>query len=238
MTPLLAVSGLKVAYGDLVAVQDVSFSVGGGEVFVLLGANGAGKTSILRSISGLLRPVAGKIEASGRSLLSLRPHEVAIAGISHVPEGRRVFAHLSVEENLSVSFLLTRAGTRTRAVARDEVFALFPRLAERRRQAAGTMSGGEQQMLAIGRALMNGPDLLMLDEPSLGLSPLMADLVFERLGVIRERGTSILLVEQNASCLELADRGIMLANGSVVVAGRRSDLEDSDLVRRAYLGEI
>jgi len=236
--PLLAVGGLKVAYGDLVAVHDVSFTVAAGEVFVLLGANGAGKTTVLRTISGLLRPVAGSVAAGGRSLLRLRPHEVALSGISHVPEGRRVFAHLSVEENLSVSFLPPRAAGRSRAGARDEVFELFPRLAERRRQAAGTMSGGEQQMLAIGRALMNGPDLLMLDEPSLGLSPLMADLMFERLGVIRDRGTSILLVEQNAASLELADRGIMLGNGHVVVAGRRADLEDSDLVRRAYLGEL
>ncbi|MBV9555865.1 MAG: ABC transporter ATP-binding protein, partial [Pseudolabrys sp.] len=181
MTTLLGVENLSVAYGDLFAVRDVSFAVEEGSVFVLLGPNGAGKTSILRTISGLLRARGGDIVAQGRSLLGLAPNQVARAGIAHVPEGRRVFPHLTVEENLVVSYLAARATT-SMADGLAAVYALFPRLAERRKQAGGTLSGGEQQMLAIGRALMNFPKLLMLDEPSLGLSPVLADLVFERLG--------------------------------------------------------
>ena len=232
---LLAVDKLSVAYGDLFAVREVSFSVEEGMVFVLLGANGAGKTSILRSISGLIPARAGSVEASGKSVLGLSPHQVARAGISHVPEGRRIFPHLTVEENLIVSYLSSRAPMPS-AEALAAVYALFPRLAERRRQAGGTLSGGEQQMLAIGRAMMNFPKLLMLDEPSLGLSPVLAELVFERLADIQRQGTTILLVEQNATCLELATRGIILANGHVVLAGDRHQLQDSDFVRRAYLG--
>jgi branched-chain amino acid transport system ATP-binding protein len=232
---LLAVDKLSVAYGDLFAVREVSFSVDEGIVFVLLGANGAGKTSILRSISGLIPARGGSVTALGKSVVGLSPHEVARAGISHVPEGRRIFPNLTVEDNLIVSYLPARAPVGT-AEALAAVYALFPRLAERRRQAGGTLSGGEQQMLAIGRAMMNFPKLLMLDEPSLGLSPVLAELVFERLAEIQRQGTTILLVEQNATCLELATRGIILANGHVVLAGDRDALQDSDFVRRAYLG--
>jgi branched-chain amino acid transport system ATP-binding protein len=231
---LLAVENLNVSYGDLSAVRDVSFVVDTGAVFVLLGANGAGKTSILRAISGLAR-ARGAITVEGRSIGGLSPHQVARAGISHVPEGRRIFPHLTVDENLVVSFLADRASVkRTEGLA--SVYALFPRLAERRLQAGGTLSGGEQQMLAIGRAMMNFPKLLMLDEPSLGLSPLLAELVFERLSEIQRQGTTILLVEQNATCLEMATRGIILANGCVALAGDRHALADSEFVRRAYLG--
>jgi branched-chain amino acid transport system ATP-binding protein len=232
---LLAVDKLSVAYGDLFAVREVSFTVDEGIVFVLLGANGAGKTSILRSISGLIPARGGRVEADGKSVVGLSPHQVARVGISHVPEGRRIFPHLTVEENLIVSFLSARASV-SAAQALAAVYELFPRLAERRRQAGGTLSGGEQQMLAIGRAMMNFPKLLMLDEPSLGLSPVLAELVFERLAEIQRQGTTILLVEQNATCLELATRGIILANGHVVLAGDRHMLQDSDFVRRAYLG--
>jgi branched-chain amino acid transport system ATP-binding protein len=232
---LLAVDQLSVAYGDLYAVREVSFALDEHAVFVLLGANGAGKTSILRAISGLIRSRAGRITADGKSLLGLSPHQVARAGIAHVPEGRRIFPHLSVEENLAVSFLAARAPVRV-ADALAAVFALFPRLAERRRQAGGTLSGGEQQMLAIGRAMMNFPRLLMLDEPSLGLSPVLAELVFERLAEISRQGTTILLVEQNATCLEMATRGVILANGRVLLSGDRQALADSEFVRRAYLG--
>jgi branched-chain amino acid transport system ATP-binding protein len=232
---LLAVDKLSVAYGDLFAVREVSFSVDEGIVFVLLGANGAGKTSILRSISGLIPARGGSVMALGKSVVGLSPHEVARAGISHVPEGRRIFPNLTVEDNLIVSYLPARAPVGA-ADALAAVYALFPRLAERRRQAGGTLSGGEQQMLAIGRAMMNFPKLLMLDEPSLGLSPVLAELVFERLAEIQRQGTTILLVEQNATCLELATRGIILANGHVVLAGDRDALQDSDFVRRAYLG--
>ena len=229
----LAIANLSVAYGDMVAVRDVSFSFDAGEVFVLLGANGAGKTSILRCISGLVPARSGTTVSGDRSLNGLSPHQVARAGISHVPEGRRIFPNLTVEENLTVSFI--RRGDDRNTVL-DAVYALFPRLAERRRQFGGTLSGGEQQMLAIGRALMNSPTLLMLDEPSLGLSPLLADLVFERLAAINAQGTTILLVEQNATCLELATHGIILQNGRVLLAGNRASLQDSDFVRRAYLG--
>ena len=232
---MLDIEGLSVAYGDLFAVREVSFAVEEGDVFVLLGANGAGKTSILRAISGLLPARGGTISAGGRNLSGLAPHQVAQAGISHVPEGRRVFPHLSVEENLIVSYLAGRAPMPSQD-AMAAVYALFPRLAERRRQHGGTLSGGEQQMLAIGRAMMNFPKLLMLDEPSLGLSPVLAELVFERLAEIQRHGTTILLVEQNATCLELATRGIILANGKVALAGDRPALEDSEFVRRAYLG--
>ena len=231
---LLGVEGLNVAYGDLSAVHDVSFTVDAGAVFVLLGANGAGKTSILRAISGLAR-ARGTITVEGRIIGGLPPHQVARAGISHVPEGRRIFPHLTVEENLIVSFLSDRAPVK-RADGLASVYALFPRLSERRRQAGGTLSGGEQQMLAIGRAMMNFPKLLMLDEPSLGLSPLLAELVFERLTEIRRQGTTILLVEQNATCLEMATRGIILVNGRIALAGDRQALADSEFVRRAYLG--
>jgi branched-chain amino acid transport system ATP-binding protein len=158
---------------------------------------------------------------------------VARAGVAHVPEGRRIFPNLTVEENLTVSFIRREDD---RSAVLDAVYALFPRLAERRRQFGGTLSGGEQQMLAIGRAMMNSPSLLMLDEPSLGLSPLLADLVFERLAAINARGTTILLVEQNATCLELAKHGVILQNGRVLLAGDRAALQDSEFVRRAYLG--
>ncbi|HVC60661.1 MAG TPA: ABC transporter ATP-binding protein [Acetobacteraceae bacterium] len=232
---LLSVERLSVAYGDMLAVHDVSFAFDAGEVFVLLGANGAGKTSILRCISGLVPARSGGIALAGRSLKGKRPHEVARAGIAHVPEGRRVFPNLSVEENLIVSFIRNRTKD-TLATALDAVYEFFPRLRERRRQLGGTLSGGEQQMLAIGRALMNFPGLLMLDEPSLGLSPVMADLVFERLATIRALGTTILLVEQNATCLELATHGVILQNGRVLMGGERAALQDSEFVRRAYLG--
>jgi branched-chain amino acid transport system ATP-binding protein len=229
----LAITNLSVAYGDAIAVRNVSVALEAGEMFVLLGANGAGKTSILRCISGLVRARSGSIRSNNHSLDGLRPNQVARAGISHVPEGRHIFANLTVEENLVVSFIRRHD---TRAAVLDAVYALFPRLAERRRQRGGTLSGGEQQMLAIGRALMNSPMLLMLDEPSLGLSPVLADLVFERLAAINAQGTTILLVEQNATSLELATRGVILQNGQVLLGGDRTTLQDSDFVRRAYLG--
>jgi len=232
---LLEVSDLQIAYGDFLAVHGVSLSVQQGEVFVLLGANGAGKTSILRCISGLVAPRAGEVSSEGHSLLGLRPHEIAERGIAHVPEGRRVFPNLTVEENLTVSYLRHR-NSASLPQAIDAVYEMFPRLAERRTQHAATMSGGEQQMLAIGRALMNAPKLLMLDEPSLGLSPVMTELVFDRLALISRSGMAILLVEQNAICLDLATRGLVLTTGEVVLSGDRAALADSGFVRRAYLG--
>jgi branched-chain amino acid transport system ATP-binding protein len=231
---LLQIDDLHVSHGDLKAVHGVSLTVEENETFVLLGSNGAGKTSLLRTVSGLIVPRSGAIVFGEKSLIGLSPHQVAAEGVSHVPEGRRVFVNLTVEENLNVSFIRSR-NARTVTQARDDVYELFPRLAERRRQAAGTMSGGEQQMLAIGRALMNSPRLLMLDEPSLGLSPLVCEVVFERLDAIRKRGVSLLLVEQNASSLELATRGLVLENGVVVLESDRATLESSDFVRKAYL---
>ena len=232
---LLAIDGLSIAYGDSIAVHDVSFNVEAGDIVALLGANGSGKTSILRCISGQVPRRSGKIVSLGHSLVGLKPHEVAAAGVAHVPEGRHVFPNLTAEENLNVSFIKARSGISI-AQARTTVYDLFPRLAERRDQNAGTMSGGEQQMLAIGRGLMNFPKLLMLDEPSLGLSPLVTEQVFEKLAAIRDAGTTLLLVEQNAIALEIATRGIVLANGRIMLTGSREDLEDSDFVRRAYLG--
>jgi branched-chain amino acid transport system ATP-binding protein len=232
---LLTLEKLSVAYGDLFAVRDVSFTVTEGTVFVLLGPNGAGKTSILRSISGLVPTRSGVVSTDGNRLTGMKPHQVARAGISHVPEGRRIFPHLSVEENLLVSYLRERSPVQI-AEAFAAVYELFPRLAERRRQAGGTLSGGEQQMLAIGRAMMNFPKLLMLDEPSLGLSPILAELVFERLAQVQRQGTTVLLVEQNATCLEMATGGIILTEGRIVLAGDQHTLQDSDFVRRAYLG--
>jgi len=232
---LLAVEGLKVGYGDLIAVRDVSFSVKAGEIFVLLGANGSGKTTTLRTISGLIRPMAGRIALEGKELGAIKPHAVARLGISHVPEGRRIFPNLSVDDNLTVSYLPNRTDRSLRAVL-DEIYELFPRLSERHKQMAGTMSGGEQQMLAIGRALMNCPKLLMLDEPSLGLSPVMTDLVFERLQVISRQGLTILLVEQNAAAIDLATSGVVLSNGVVSMSGDREALSSTQYIQRAYLG--
>jgi len=232
---LLAVEGLKVGYGDLIAVRDVSFSVKAGEIFVLLGANGSGKTTTLRTISGLIRPIAGRIALEGKELGAIKPHAVARLGISHVPEGRRIFPNLSVDDNLTVSYLPNRTDRSLRAVL-DEIYELFPRLSERHKQMAGTMSGGEQQMLAIGRALMNCPKLLMLDEPSLGLSPVMTDLVFERLQVISRQGLTILLVEQNAAAIDLATSGVVLSNGVVSMSGDREALSSTQYIQRAYLG--
>jgi branched-chain amino acid transport system ATP-binding protein len=231
----LAVENLSVTYGDMIAVHEVSFAVEEGAVFVLLGANGAGKTSVLRAISGLVPSRGGQVVGLGRTLSGLKPHQVARAGVSHVPEGRHIFPTMSVEDNLVVSFIQKRT-TATLDDALSSIYQLFPRLTERRRQIAGTLSGGEQQMLAIGRAMMNFPKLLMLDEPSLGLSPLLTELVFERLGEIRRQGMTILLVEQNATCIEIATHGVVLANGRVVLSGDSQTLQDSDFVRRAYLG--
>jgi branched-chain amino acid transport system ATP-binding protein len=232
---LLTIEDLYVAYGDLPAVRGVSLTVEENEIFVLLGANGAGKTSLLRSISGLVAPKSGNIRFDGSCLMGRKPHEVAAAGVAHVPEGRRVFANLTVDENLTVSFIKARTKA-SLAAARDDVYGLFPRLADRRRQTAGRLSGCEQQMLAIGRALMNFPRLLMLDEPSLGLSPVDCDLVFERLDAIRRLGGSLLLVEQNASSLDLATRGLVLENGAAVLTSDPATLKQSDFVRRSYPG--
>jgi branched-chain amino acid transport system ATP-binding protein len=232
---LLSVRDLAVSYGDVPAVRGVSFEVTAEDTFVLLGANGAGKTSILRSICGLVIPAQGRILVEAADVTGLRPYQIARRGVSHVPEGRRIFGNLTVEDNLKVAYIGARADVMIGGAC-EHVYELFPRLAERRRQLAGTLSGGEQQMVAIGRALMNFPSLLMLDEPSLGLSPLVTEQVFDRLVVIRKRGIAILLVEQNAAAIDIATRGMILQNGSCLRTGDRTSLEQSDFVRRAYLG--
>ena len=232
---LLELSDVEVRYGGIRALKGLSVSVEAGEVVALLGANGAGKTTTLRTISGLLRPSAGNIHFDGRSITGLPAHEIVALGISHVPEGRRIFPQMSVLENLQMGAYQRRGSLQ---VDISRIFELFPVLDERSKQTGGTLSGGEQQMLAIGRALMSRPRLLLLDEPSMGLAPKIIKQIFEIIRDIRESGTTVLLVEQNAvQALELADRGYVLEVGTVVIADSAASLLRDDRVRAAYLGE-
>ena len=235
-SPLLEVRDLHVAYGKIEAVRGVSFSVRSGEVATLIGSNGAGKTTTLRTVSGLLRPAAGAVFFEGERLDGRPAHEIVERGIAQVPEGRRVFPRMTVGENLELG-AFTRRGHRLDAEL-SRVYDVFPVLAERVDQPAGTLSGGEQQMLAIGRALMSGPRLLMLDEPSMGLSPIMMERIFGTLADLKQAGTTLLLVEQNAqAALTLADTGYVLESGELVLSGTAHELMDDDRVRKAYLGE-
>jgi branched-chain amino acid transport system ATP-binding protein len=233
---VLRLDGLDVYYGQIRALKDVSLEVRSGEIVALLGNNGAGKTTTLKTISGLLAPRQGTIHLEDRLLTGTAPHDVVGRGIGHVPEGRRIFNRLTVRENLIMgAFLRTDAG-----IADDlqRVFTLFPRLQERITQVAGTLSGGEQQMLAIGRALMGRPRLLLLDEPSMGLAPVLVEQIFDTIGAVNRQGTTILLVEQNAAmALSIAHRGYVLETGSVVLSGTAAELSENAEVRRAYLGE-
>ena len=235
--PLLEVRGLKVRYGVIEALHGVDLAVARGEIVTVIGANGAGKTTLLKTISGLVPATEGAIVYDGAcELTSLKPHQVVARGISHVPEGRRIFQNLTVRENLRLGAYLRRDH---QAIERQlgEIFSLFPRLKERLAQNAGTLSGGEQQMLAMARALMAAPTLLLLDEPSLGLAPKLVRSIFEIIRVIRSRGTTLLLVEQNARmALEAADRAYVLETGSVALAGAAKDLADDERVQRVYLG--
>jgi branched-chain amino acid transport system ATP-binding protein len=227
---------VEAAYGPIAALRGLELEVREGELICLLGANGAGKTSTLRAISGLLRPRAGRIVFGGREIQGREPADILQLGIAHCPEGRRVFPYLTVEENLAMGAYARRD---RRAVAGDleEVVRHFPILSERRRQAAGTLSGGEQQMLAIARALMARPRLILFDEPSLGLAPATVERTFQIIADIRRRGTTVLMVEQNAGlALRMADRGYVMETGRVVLEGRAADLLGNDHVRRAYLG--
>ncbi len=233
---LLELSGIDVAYGDLPALQGVDLVVEAGETLSVIGANGAGKTTMLRTISGLLRPRHGAVRFEGERIDRLPCHRVVERGVVHVPEGRKVFPSLTVRENLELGSY-TRVAKARRADSLERVFTLFPRLRERVAQAAGTLSGGEQQMLAIGRALMALPKLLMLDEPSLGLAPLIVQEIFTIIGEINRAGVTVLLVEQNTrQALALAGRGYVLENGRVVLSGAGRDLLDNEHVQRAYLG--
>jgi len=233
---LLELAGVDVAYGDLPALQSVDLVVEAGETLSVVGANGAGKTTMLRTISGLLHPRGGEVRFDGERIDRLPCHQVVERGVVHVPEGRKVFPSLAVRENLELGSYTARARV-DRARTLERVMALFPRLAERSRQPAGTMSGGEQQMLAIGRALMALPRLLMLDEPSLGLAPRVVREIFDIMVEINRSGTALLLVEQNTrQALALSRRGYVLENGQVVLEGSGGDLLDNEHVRRAYLG--
>ncbi len=233
---MLEVQGLDAAYGEVAALRGVELAVGEGESVAVIGANGAGKSTLLRTISGLLRPRRGAIVFDGARLDRLPAYEIAALGIAHVPEGRRVLPEMTVEENLELGAYLPRPkASRRQTLA--WVYEIFPRLAERRRQRAGTLSGGEQQMLAIGRGLMLRPRLLMLDEPSLGLAPLVVEVTFEKIAEIRGQGIGILLVEQNVRrALGLADRGYVLEGGRVVLQGPSRALLEEPHVKVAYLG--
>jgi branched-chain amino acid transport system ATP-binding protein len=233
---VLRLDGLQVYYGEIHALKGVSLEVQRGEIVTLLGNNGAGKTTTLKTISGLLAPRQGRVELEGRPLTGLAPHAIVGLGIGHVPEGRRIFNRLTVRENLLMgAFLRSDAGIEGDL---QRVFTLFPRLKERIAQVAGTLSGGEQQMLAIGRALMARPRLLLLDEPSMGLAPVLVEQIFETIGEVNRQGTTILLVEQNAAmALSIAHRGYVLETGAVVLTGTAASLGDNPDVRRAYLGE-
>jgi len=235
MSALLRLEGVEAGYGDLVAVRDVSLEVRPGEVVALIGSNGAGKTTTLRAVTGLLPVRRGRVEFEGERLDGLGPAQVVARGIAHVPEARQLFPSMTVRENLELG--AGRRARHARAEGLDLVFALFPRLRERHAQLAGTLSGGEQQMCAIGRGLMAAPKLLLLDEPSLGLAPVTVKLIFENLRAINARGTTVLLVEQNvARALELSHRGYVIENGRIALAGTRAELAQSGHVRQAYLG--
>lgn len=233
---LLTVEHLNVYYGSIHALRDVSFTVAKGEIVTLIGANGAGKSTTLRALSGVVRPSSGSIVHDGKSIAGLPSHRIARLGIAHVPEGRGVFANMSVRENLEMGGY-ARSSRKEVEESVQRVFALFPRLAERAGQIAGTLSGGEQQMLALGRGLVQRPDLMLLDEPSMGLSPVLVSEIFRMIGEINRAGTTILLVEQNASmALAVADRAYVLEAGEIVLAGKASALLEDPKVRAAYLG--
>jgi branched-chain amino acid transport system ATP-binding protein len=233
---VLTLSAVSASYGSVPAIGDISIDVGEGEAVGLLGANGAGKSTTLRAISGLMRLTAGTISFLGTNIAALPPYKVAELGIAHVPEGRQVFPEMTVQENLEIGAYVPRAKA-DRGRTLELVFSIFPVLAERRRQLAGTMSGGEQQMLAVGRGLMLKPRLLMLDEPSLGLAPVMTDITFQKIQEIHAMGTAILLVEQNvARALTLVQRAYVLESGRIIMRGSSADLANNKQVQAAYLG--
>jgi len=237
VTALLEVEDLRVSYGKIEAVKGISFTVNQGEVTTLIGTNGAGKTTTLRTLSGLLKPTAGKITFDGQPLNAVPAHKIVSLGLAHSPEGRHIFPRMTIEENLLLGAFLRKD---TPGITEDieRAYTLFPILGERRKQAAGTLSGGEQQMLAMGRALMSRPKLLMLDEPSMGLSPLMMQKIMATIVELKAAGTTVLLVEQNAqAALSLSDQGYVMEIGRIVLTGTGADLLHDESVRKAYLGE-
>ena len=232
---MLKVTNMNVYYGNIYAIKDVNFHVEEGEIVTLIGANGAGKSTILKTISGLLRSKTGSITFAGEDVGNMASHAIVKRGLAQVPEGRRVFLQMSVQENLEMGHYTQPSGTMQERM--EQVFVKFPRLLERRKQVAGTLSGGEQQMLAMGRAMMSRPRLLMLDEPSMGLAPLLVEQIFEIIRELNKAGTTILLVEQNAHmALTVADRGYVLETGRIVLTDSAKSLLENDAVRKAYLG--
>jgi branched-chain amino acid transport system ATP-binding protein len=233
---MLKIENLEVAYGNIKAIKGISLEVNQGEIVTLIGSNGAGKSTTLRAISGILKPRGGSITFNGERIDGVEGHEIVAKGICQSPEGRRIFPRMTVDENLDLGAFL-RNDKAAIAADRERVLELFPRLQERIDQKAGTMSGGEQQMLAVGRALMGSPKLLLLDEPSMGLAPVLVDMIFETIEKINKQGTTILLVEQNAlAALNVADRAYVLESGSIKMSGKAKDLISNDEVTKAYLG--
>jgi len=235
--PLLDVRDLRAGYGAITAVKGITLHVDEGEIVTLIGSNGAGKSTTLRAISGVIRPRGGQVTFAGQRIDRLQPHAIVRLGLSHAPEGRGIFHSLTVYENLLMG-AYTRSDAAELQADLERVYRLFPRLKERLRQPGGTLSGGEQQMLAIGRALMARPRLLLLDEPSMGLSPVLVETIFETIQSIRREGATVLLVEQNAlMALEIADRAYVIESGEITLSGTGAELSRDDSVRRAYLGE-
>ena len=234
MSTMLKVENINVYYGAIHAVKDVSFHVEEGEVVTLIGANGAGKSTTLKTVSGMLRTRTGTIEFMGENINHTEAHKLVYKGLAHVPEGRRIFQQMTVLENLEMGAFIHKSPTKAEL---EDIFERFPRLKERRTQIAGTLSGGEQQMLAMGRALISHPKLLMLDEPSMGLAPILVEQIFDIIKELHKAGTTILLVEQNAEmALKVADRAYVLETGSVAMSGTGAELATSDAIKKAYLG--
>ena len=234
MAQILNVTDVNVYYGAIHAIKGISFDVSEGEIVTLIGANGAGKTTTLQTVSGLLRSRTGKVEFCGEDISRVPAHKIVERGLAQVPEGRRIFLQMTVQENLDMGAFIRKGSVESDM---DRVFDLFPRLKERRKQIAGTLSGGEQQMLAMGRALMSNPKLLMLDEPSMGLAPILVEQIFDIIRNLHAAGTTILLVEQNAQmALSVADRAYVLETGKVTLSGTGAELAASEAVKKAYLG--
>ena len=234
---MLEVKDLEVYYGVIQAIKGVSFHVDQGEVIALIGANGAGKTTILHTVTGLLAPKKGSVYFEGKEITKMPAHKIVSLGMAHVPEGRRVFAELSVYENLKMGAYTRKDRSEIEATL-EKVYERFPRLKERRNQMAGTLSGGEQQMLAMGRALMSKPKIILMDEPSMGLSPILVNEIFDIIQEVSNSGTTVLLVEQNAKkALSIADRAYVLETGKISIEGKAKDLLEDDSIKKAYLGE-